>query len=1041
MDPPSSRPSSFAILVADVVTRLISCYHKSMFTAGRRNSGNCVAILFLFSALIAQAAESGTDWLERSWQIEGADDGVVGIAQTPDGYLWIATAGGLMRFDGVQFQELPLENLDGVPNHVVRAMMRDRDGQLWLGMDRGPIVCISTNSTSNPQVFTNAPDDRAAVIVEDGQGTVWVTYTDGRLTQIANGRIKGVGPDSGWPAEGASSLATDADGRLWFAKGSQAGIYRDGRFQALLTLPDEITCIGRRGGGGIWICTARQLLVANLDGQLKVFAQFPPAVVHPQTLFEDHTGAIWVGTAASGVFRVCDSKVESVPSSYSNIDCFNEDREGNIWAGTYNGALERLRPRIIELLGSESGLPNESVRSICRDTSGAIWVTTQNGLIARRKNGEWVTLEKGTNSVNGFVNCVAPASDGGIWVGTQDNGFFYWNGGHCRHWDHRDGLSSDEVRAILQSSSGDVFVSTDLPSRLHRLRDGHLQALDIPVSHRSLRALAEDAQGNVWAASADGVLMRVDGDSVVDETPPAKRLLSIRCLFAAPDGSLWIGYAGWGIGRLKDGKFFRLTSEQQGLYDDYVSQMAADDNGWLWCAGNRGVFRVSLAQLNDVAEGRSKSVRSIAYGPAEGANLQPNYENGSTAFRSPEGQIYFPMRTGLAIVHTENVPHGAPPPPVIVERVAVDDATVALYDPRLEMNAINPSPISLNSGSRPILQFSPNHRKLDIEFTALSFASPEDVQFEYRLNSEDWVDAGTQREALFQRLSPGRYRFGVRACNSDGIWSPEMATVNFVVTPFYWQTWWFRSAAVLAFTCSIIAIVRYVSFRRLRRQLIALEQQATLQRERTRIAKDIHDDLGANLTQIAFLGELAHQDRGEPDKAAERVEKISATARQAIKSLDEIVWAVNPRNDTLAHLVDYAGQFALDYLRLAGIRCRLDFPEQCPPRELSTDLRHNLFLVIKEALHNIVKHARASEVRLRIQFSGDTLDIVIEDDGCGFDPALARNGATGDPLADGLRNMRQRMNDIGGAFEFQSGAGMGTKIHLSLPLKVPSPES
>jgi signal transduction histidine kinase len=261
-----------------------------------------------------------------------------------------------------------------------------------------------------------------------------------------------------------------------------------------------------------------------------------------------------------------------------------------------------------------------------------------------------------------------------------------------------------------------------------------------------------------------------------------------------------------------------------------------------------------------------------------------------------------------------------------------------------------------------------------------------------------------------------------------------MASVNFVITPFYWQTWWFRSTALLAFTLSLIAIVRYVSFRRLRRQLIVLEQQAALQRERTRIAKDIHDDLGANLTQIAFLGELAHQDRGEPEKAAERVEKISATARQAIKSLDEIVWAVNPRNDTLAHLMDYAGQFAFDYLRLAGIRCRLDFPEQCPPRELSTDLRHNLFLAIKEALHNIVKHARASEVQLRIQFTGDTLDIVIEDNGCGFDPALARNGAAGGALADGLRNMRQRMDDIGGEFEFESNAGMGTKIHLCLPL-------
>lgn len=1011
----------------------------------RRSSANCVAILLLFVALTAFSSDTGTVWLARSWQSADGlpDDSVVGVAQTPDGYLWVATAGGLMRFDGVQFQQLRLETIEGVPNRVVRTMTCDQHGRLWLGMDRGPIVCISPDST--PIAFTNVPDARGAVIVEDGQGRVWETYTEGGLTQIADGRVTVFGADSGWPAEGSSSLATDTDGRLWFAKGNRAGTFDDGKFQTLCMLPDNISCIGQRSGGGIWICTHRQLLEANLDGSVKTVAQFPPALSRssPQTLLEDHSGAIWVGTAANGLFRVCGGKVETVPSSYFDVDCFAEDREGNIWAGTDGGGLERLRPRIIELLGRESGLPNESVRSTCQASNGDLWVTTQNGLIARRKNGGWEPLEKGTNSVNGFVSCVAAASDGGIWIGTLDNGFFYWNAGHCRHWGRAEGLSSDDIRAILQSPSGDVFISTDGPSRLNRMRDGHVIQLRIPVGHRSLRALVADAEGNVWVASADGVLMRVDGDSVLDETDLTqggvlreKRLLSIRCLFAAPDGSLWIGYAGWGIGRLKDGKFIRLTTEQ-GLYDDYVSQMASDNNGWLWCAGNRGLFRVSFAQLNDLAEGGRSSVRSIAYGPAEGANLQPNYENGSTAFRSSGGRLYFPMRTGLAIVHTENIPHGAPPPPVIVERVAVDDRIVALYDRRLGLNSPDQSQLSSVLGTMSNLRFSPNHRKLDFAFTALSFASPEDVQFEYRLNSEDWVDAGTQRQAVFQRLPPGRYQFDVRACNSDGVWSPEMASVRFVVTPFYWQTWWFRSAVVLAFTLSIIAIVRYVSFRRLRRQLIVLEQQAALQRERTRIAKDIHDDLGANLTQIAFLGELAHQDRGEPDKAAERVEKISATARQAIKSLDEIVWAVNPRNDTLSHLVDYAGQFALDYLRLAGIRCRLDFPEQCPPRELSTDLRHNLFLAIKEALHNIVKHARASEVRLHIEFSRDKLDIIIEDNGCGFDPALARNGSAGDALADGLRNMRQRMNDIGGEFEFQSSAGAGTKIHLCLPLTNP----
>ena len=230
-----------------------------------------------------------------------------------------------------------------------------------------------------------------------------------------------------------------------------------------------------------------------------------------------------------------------------------------------------------------------------------------------------------------------------------------------------------------------------------------------------------------------------------------------------------------------------------------------------------------------------------------------------------------------------------------------------------------------------------------------------------------------------------------------------------------------------AFTAGIITTVRYISFRRLQQQLHSLQQQAALQKERARIAKDIHDDLGASLTQIAYLGELAHLNRNAPEKVAERISNMSATARQAVKSLDEIVWAVNPRNDTLVHLIDYVNQFAFGYLRLTGIRIRLDFPGHIPQRELSADLRHNIFLTVKEALHNVVKHAGATEVRLSASVTEQSLEIGVEDNGCGF------ASQPDDALADGLRNMRQRMADIGGECRVESQPGGGTKVILHLP--------
>jgi signal transduction histidine kinase len=328
-----------------------------------------------------------------------------------------------------------------------------------------------------------------------------------------------------------------------------------------------------------------------------------------------------------------------------------------------------------------------------------------------------------------------------------------------------------------------------------------------------------------------------------------------------------------------------------------------------------------------------------------------------------------------------------------------------------------------------IVRLKPGHHKVDFDFTALSFTALDNVHFRYRLVGvdDDWVERTDPRNVSYPRLPANSYTFRVQACNHAGVWNLDGAQLSFIVTPFFYQTWSFRAAALAAFTLVLIAIVRYVSFRRLRLRLHELEQQAALHKERGRIAKDIHDDLGANLTQIALLGELAQQDRGEPDKAAERVGKISTTARQAIKSLDEIVWAVNPRNDTLSHLIDYAGQFALDYLRLAGIRCRLDFPEQAPVREVSTDVRHNLFLAIKEALNNIVKHARATEVWLRASADAHALRFSVEDNGCGFDHA------PDDATADGLRNMRQRLAEIGGRCQIESRVGGGTKVTFELP--------
>jgi signal transduction histidine kinase/ligand-binding sensor domain-containing protein len=991
-----------------------------------------LAGFFLLLAVAVFADDTNVSWRTRSWQTDDGlpDNSVESLAQGSDGYLWIGTPSGLTRFDGIRFDNFSLTNVIASPNRGIITMVSDQHGGLWLAMDRGAVVYL--NGRYSRAYSKGLPDLIPYNLAQDAAGGLLIAYRAGSACQIKGDKVIELTAQQGLP-EGLDNcaLARDNQGRIWFGKAGQVGIFHDGVFKTLCQVDSQPIRLALARDGGVWICAGVHLFKSDENGKLQDFGQFHPesSGTLATALIEDHEGVVWIGTSFSGLFRHSQSGFETIPTSHQGILSLMEDREGNIWVGTFGGGLDRVRPRSITLEGMEAGLPFSSIQSICEDTNGTIWAVTQNGVLVRKSGDQWSAVPV-DSQWPGNATCVTADSQGAIWIGTRRHGIYYWRDGNFIAREDIRQIREITAHTLLVSQTGDLWIGQETPGMILRLHDGHIKTYEIPPDSRVIRAMVEDADGNVWAGTSKGILLRVVGDHVETVMPrPSQELASIRCLYTTSDGALWIGYAGWGLGCLRNGRYAEINS-QQGLYDDYISHIIADGHGWLWFGANRGIFKVRIKDLKDVIAGRTSRVRSVHYGRVEGLpGLQGVFGSSPDVLRSRDGRLWIPMQTALVVVDPAKQEQRPEPPAVLLTQVSLDDQTVAHYDGILpKKDSADDGTLNLSTADTK-LYLPAGHRRLEFDFSAFSFEAPENVQFRYRLNGfdDDWVDAGTRRNASYPRLPSGNYKFEVTACNNDGDWNKTSATLNLVVAQFFWQSWWFRSAVLAVFTGSIIAIVRYVSFRRLRRRLIILEQQSALQKERARIAKDIHDDLGASLTQIAFLGELAQQDRGEPDKAAERMGNISTTARQAIKSLDEIVWAVNPRNDTLAHLIEYAGQFALDYLRLADIRCRLDFPDQSPPRELSTDLRHNLFLAIKEALNNIVKHARASEVWLRIVFSGQALDMIIEDNGHGFERE------PDDALADGLRNMRQRLADIGGECRIESRPGIGTKIILHLP--------
>ena len=537
-----------------------------------------------------------------------------------------------------------------------------------------------------------------------------------------------------------------------------------------------------------------------------------------------------------------------------------------------------------------------------------------------------------------------------------------------------------------------------------------------------VRAIAADKSGGRWFGTAGDGLVRLQ-DENFHRFKKAAGLSSdfIECLHFADDGALWIGTFGGGLDRFKDGKF-SVISREQGLPNGVVGHIESDGRGYLWMSSYAGILRAREMDLNGCADGKINEVPFLTYGIADGLpTLECSEGLQSAGAKTADGRLWFPTAKGLVAVDPAGVLFNPLPPPVRIEAMRVDDKRWAA-----------------GTGASPV-KIPPGRHRIEFEYTGLSFVAPEKVRFKCRLENfdVDWSDVGAKRVATYNYIPPGRYTFQVVACNNDGVWSETGATLTFAVLPHFWQTAWFRFLGGLAVILAAGAVIWGDARRRMRRRLEKLERERAMERERARIAQDIHDDLGASLTRIAMLTESVRGEAHVPEPVAKILNRIFGTARELTLAMDEIVWAVNPRHDTLDSLANYLNRFAHDYLSEARIRCRLDVPLQLPALPVMAETRHNLFLAFKEALHNVVQHGAATEVHVDLKLESAQLWLRVADDGRGFDPA---NPAEGRAMAgriargNGLANMRRRLTDIGGTCEIRSEPGRGTTVTLTVPM-------
>lgn len=983
-------------------------------------------VLTLAGTATSRAADLA--WSVRTWQIDdGSNNGIVGIAQSPDGYLWIATMAGLNRFDGLRFEHHIVGSLFRAPDVNVRGILASRDGGLWVVLDNA-VVLLQRNKS--PVIARdNIPSLRFDSMAEDHQGALWIGFRSNVICRVKDGKATVFSSDAGIPRGYTTSLTVDNDGQVWLAVGSQIGIFRDGRFVRKTAMPEPAT-ITRASGGGIWIFAGLSLYRFQEGGSLEMVGSLPlPRQMSTRNAtslmpFEDRQGTVWIGTLTNGLYRFVNSGFERVPTPQVRITVLAEDNEGNLWVGTDAG-VDRLSPRAIEVEGSED-TQQPPVQTICQAKDGSIWATMADGDLRVRNDNRW---KPAPFKFKGDANVVAADPQGAIWMGTGNRRLYEWESGQLKVWDESKGMNGHSITALLPVPSGDLWICSTAPDAIERWHEGHLTPYQLPSKkvHR-IDAVARDRDGNTWMGwvgtrmTDGGILEITPDDHIIDQQASSGINWPVQSLCATDDNMVLIGCRTGGLGWVKRGAFGVITT-QQGIYDDDITEIVADGLGWVWFGSSHGIFRIRQRELRDFADGKNSRVQSVYYGPDERLPDLQGIRGTASALRTQDGRIWMAMATGLAIIHPDRIGEGAVPPQVHIERAIVDDKTVASvssYFPDESAGAAQPG---------GVLNLPPDYRRLEFDFTALTFTSPQNARFRYRLDGfdEDWTEASEPRQAIYPRLPAGNYRFRVVGRSADGNWSPDEAAMSVKVAPFIWQMWWFQVGAVALFGLVILVLVRYLSFRWLRRRLEIAERRSALDRERDRIARDIHDDLGHGLTQIVLLSELTLHNHLPTDERQDHLEQIVTTAKQGLRSLDETVWAINPRNDTLPDLVDYLGHFVMKSLATANIKCRLHLPDYPPNRPVPAEVRHSLFLVVKEAVNNIICHANATSVKMSIQITDEDLIMVIEDDGQGF--AFGESA----PGQDGLLNMRQRMSDIGGKFEIESAPGAGTRISLTHP--------
>jgi signal transduction histidine kinase/ligand-binding sensor domain-containing protein len=971
-----------------------------------------------------------TAWKTREGFFKGAIDA---IAQTPDGYLWLGTEFGLLRFDGARSVPWQPPTGEHLPSDLIRYLLAARDGTLWIGTLKG----LASWKDNKLIMYQELADRMVASIIEDHEGTVWAggwASSIGKLCAI-KGSVKCYGEDGSLGA-GVLSLYEDDGGNLW--AGAANGLWRwRPSPPKLYPMPEQEVRHLTEGDNGALLISMPGGITQFLDGKTATYP-LPGTQLQfkPTRLFRDRDGSLWIGTEDRGLLHIHQGRLDVFGQgdglSGDSIVRIFQDREGNIWVTTTRG-LDRFRDFAVPTISAIQGLSVATVRSVLSAKDGSVWLGTSSGLyrwnngqmttygkhddrrltdpselsVARKATGDglpdavgslfqdgrgriWVFASRGvayfedgqfttvTSVPGGFVHSVAEDKAGNLWISNQDHGLFHL-------------LGVNVVERIAWAKLG----GTDWADAL----------------------FTDPAEGGVWLGFHQGGLAYLKDGKIRASYKVSDGLGqgSINDFRLDRDGALWAATAG-GLSRVKSGRVATLTS-RNGLPCDAVNWVMQDDAHSFWLYMPCGLVRIDQTQLDMWGADPKRKVETTVFDSSDGVSSHAlRGGNSPPVAKTADGKLWFLPRDGVNVIDPRHLPRNELPPPVHVEQITADRKT---YDASSDVNGH--------------LRLPPLIRDLEIDYTALSLVAPEKNQFRYKLEGldRDWQNVGNRRQAFYNDLPPGSYRFRVVASNNSGVWNEKGAALDFSIAPAYWQTLWFRAACAVAFAGLIWALFW------LRSRQIAREFEASLEgrvAERTRIARELHDTLLQNLQGLVLRFRTVQSlFSTRPEEARQILESAIDQAREALTEGRQAVQGLRSAavdTDELSKAIRTLGEeLARDPAHDGSVELRLNI--EGTPRALQPLMRDEIYRITGEALRNAFCHSEAKRIEVQLGYSERRFDLRVRDDGKGIDPGLLSDDVL--PGHYGLRGMRERAKEIGGTLTIWSAPGSGTELELGVP--------